>query len=440
MNVSGDFFRVLRSRIDLAVLALRGKVPKAAYSADALHRTRTELARVQAQNLRLTKALARALGGSVSEPPSAPRSRAGQAQVPFVAFPCASDDAYPRRTATSAKAKKSASALNDKICFCMPEPLLEVARQEEFVVVDVGAQMLESADHVYSSLVAAIGGRIVGFEPLTEERNKRLSAETSVTILPEAIGLGDKGLLRTTRFNPASSLFVPNQKELAVFHALPEMLEVVDESPISTKCLDDIAEAADCRFLKIDVQGGELDVLRGAGHVLGKTLALFVEVEFLDIYEKQPLFCDVDRFLKERGFELIDLLEPGYGSYRASPDVRLRSRLLWADALYVRRLDSKVDWTEAQLLQLACVAHFIGNKFDYAHHVINACDERFGTQYSPIYRASLREAIKREDNGSCHGSYWRRACEKGIRSVRRLLTMRQRESDRPSQGAKPYRA
>jgi FkbM family methyltransferase len=60
-------------------------------------------------------------------------------------------------------------------------------------------------------------------------------------------------------------------------------------------------------FIKLDTQGSELDILRGAERTLADPLlAIQVEVEFTPLYEDQPLFADVATFLRSHGFESID--------------------------------------------------------------------------------------------------------------------------------------
>jgi hypothetical protein len=56
--------------------------------------------------------------------------------------------------------------------------------------------------------------------------------------------------------------------------------------------------------LKLDTQGSELGVLEGAQQALGDVRVLEIEVELNPIYAGQPLFGDVDHFLRDRGFVL----------------------------------------------------------------------------------------------------------------------------------------
>jgi hypothetical protein len=59
------------------------------------------------------------------------------------------------------------------------------------------------------------------------------------------------------------------------------------------------------RLLKIDVQGFELEVLRGAGESLALVDQVFVECSFVELYDGQPLADEVICFLKARGLRLV---------------------------------------------------------------------------------------------------------------------------------------
>lgn len=60
-------------------------------------------------------------------------------------------------------------------------------------------------------------------------------------------------------------------------------------------------------FIKVDVQGYELEALRGAELVLEHSLAVESELSFVELYEGQPLFADVVVWLREAGFVLIGM-------------------------------------------------------------------------------------------------------------------------------------
>lgn len=74
-------------------------------------------------------------------------------------------------------------------------------------------------------------------------------------------------------------------------------------------------------YLSMDVQGAELDVLRGAEHFLRGVESVYAEVNTDEVYEGCPLFEEVSDWLAERGFE------------RKATAMTPHN---WGDALYMR--------------------------------------------------------------------------------------------------------
>ncbi|MEP5034069.1 MAG: FkbM family methyltransferase [Parasphingorhabdus sp.] len=78
------------------------------------------------------------------------------------------------------------------------------------------------------------------------------------------------------------------------------------ELQLKTRTLDDVAaehlEPVDNVFLKIDVQGAELQVLQGASALLERTGLVQLETAMLQYNEGAPLLPDVVAFMAERGF------------------------------------------------------------------------------------------------------------------------------------------
>jgi FkbM family methyltransferase len=89
---------------------------------------------------------------------------------------------------------------------------------------------------------------------------------------------------------------------------------------------DHIAPNIRIGLLKVDVQGYELEVLRGATRTLDQTEALLIEINYTPHYEGAAGFEEVHEFLRAAGFLL-------YGVSAPYVDDR---RPLWADAMCVR--------------------------------------------------------------------------------------------------------
>lgn len=62
-------------------------------------------------------------------------------------------------------------------------------------------------------------------------------------------------------------------------------------------------------LLKIDAQGYELEILKGASAILPNFEAVLLEVSTIEINKGAPLLHDVVAFMKDRGFVVYDTLE-----------------------------------------------------------------------------------------------------------------------------------
>ncbi|BAQ64275.1 FkbM family methyltransferase [Geminocystis sp. NIES-3709] len=179
-------------------------------------------------------------------------------------------------------------------------------------------------------------------------------------------------ILYVTKGVDCTSLYVPNESYLSRFSVLNNHIKLDFSIEIETTTLDDFCQEKNIQnidFLYLDIQGAELNVLQGAKNILSRSiLGIQLEVEFASLYQKQPLFSDVDRALKNEQFSLFDLMtdhpmcrrprsiSPIYSSKKIG-------QLLWADALYLR--DPLLENTPSfcqnyeQILKLACIADIL---------------------------------------------------------------------------------
>jgi hypothetical protein len=153
---------------------------------------------------------------------------------------------------------------------------------------------------------------------------------------------------------------------------------------VETVALDDLLDEglfSSIDFVKIDIQGAELDAFVGGRRTLGAALALLTEVEFVPMYEDQPLFGDVDRELRDQGFMFHKFI--GMEGRTLRPVVFPggpgdSSWNLWSDAMFVRDLSRWGDLDARSLAKLALLALVYGSP-DVTYRCLKLCDERLGT-------------------------------------------------------------
>jgi len=213
------------------------------------------------------------------------------------------------------------------------------AREIPFVVVDCGARQFSIDPNVSEAFPRVV---IIGFEADAEEcaRLNRLY-EGRCKFFPVAVGdrQGKRNLF-VTRSPECSSFLRPNTDFLSRFTEGEAAAEVVETTLVPIVSLDQYLPEMGIThidLLKLDVQGAELDILRGSrGFLQSDVLAIHVEVEFSEMYQGQPLFADVDAYIRDFQFTLFDLSRVRYRRKTLPPKMDTRAQLLWGDALYFR--------------------------------------------------------------------------------------------------------
>jgi len=288
----------------------------------------------------------------------------------------------------------------------LAEAIADVLGKHVTTVLDVGARWgMDDAWYRIRPLA-----KLVGFEPDPDEcgrlnRQVRQRGETHHYYVPKALGShSGPATLYLTKEPACSSLYRPDQRLPERFPAL-EVIRLIDQRQVMLTTLEAWAAAEmvdEIAFVKLDTQGAELDILRGAGPLLDSCLGVEVEVEFNPIYAGQPLFADVDAYLRGRGFSLWRLSNMAH--YSGHPGSTLRrqehvfydhtsgthaagsGRLTWANAIYFR--DPREERTVLDGRQLLLLAAL----FDAAGEADAAgmCLDHAGSQGTALKQAAER--------------------------------------------------
>lgn len=182
--------------------------------------------------------------------------------------------------------------------------------------------------------------RFLTFEP--DQRSLETHADDGpFQMLALSTALGDEKGRKTLYLTAgpfASSLYPPNEAVLRDFGPWPWHESAgIDEVPMDRldACLADRPEWTP-DFIKTDVEGADLDVLKGSQTALAGVLGLQVEVAFVERNVGAPLFADIDIFLRARGFTLVQLIREHWVRANKVFGPGSRPQLIWADAIYFR--------------------------------------------------------------------------------------------------------
>jgi FkbM family methyltransferase len=243
-----------------------------------------------------------------------------------------------------------------------------LAPQRPTAIVDVGANPIDG-DPPYKAMLAAGLCDVTGFEPqaaaLAKLQQKKGPRER---YLPYALGDGTTQTLHICEQDGLTSLLVPDPAHLALFNLFPIWGTVKERIPVTTHRLDDIAEIAELDFLKMDVQGGEREVLTHGRTRLKNAVAVQTEVSFVPLYENQPPFGEIDLLMRELGF--LPHCVTGTKIWPISPMVvgekpnRGIRQLLETDMVYVRDFSRPENMSAEQWKHLALVAHHCYGSYD----------------------------------------------------------------------------
>lgn len=195
-------------------------------------------------------------------------------------------------------------------------------------VLDVGANV-GNFTQMISTVLKKIN--IYAFEPLAgcyTDFIKNTEHLKNAKVFNCALGDKDsESNIYHNEFSPSSSLLKMKQLHKDIF---PQTKNFISEK-INTRALDSFGNEivwAPKILLKIDVQGYELNVLKGAINSLGKIDIIICEVLFVELYENQARFDDIYKFLIERNFSYK-------GNFDQVADNKT-GRIIYADAIFVK--------------------------------------------------------------------------------------------------------
>ena len=261
-----------------------------------------------------------------------------------------------------------------------------------FTILEIGALPLGGEPERFHQLVDLFpGSQIIGFE-VDESLCNRLNDDAKEGFKFHPVALGEKNEelpFYETAHSMCCSLYKPNEKLLEKYNAL-EVVKLEKVSSLKTRSLDSFTlenELSNIDFIKIDIQGAELDVFKGGVSTLENVVAIVSEVEFISLYENQPLFGDVCQFLAEKQFMFHHFL--GYAGRTLKPitlnnNPNFMSQQMWSDAFYLKDVLEMETLSNDKLLKMA-VLSCLYDSVDVGFQCLKIFDLKNGTELQKKY-------------------------------------------------------
>ncbi|MBW6391407.1 FkbM family methyltransferase [Billgrantia antri] len=253
-------------------------------------------------------------------------------------------------------------------------------------VVDVGANPIDGAPP-YADLLKRGLVKLVGFEPQKDALQKLQAMKgPNETYLPHAVGTGEKAKLYLCQASGMTSTLKPNNEVLDYFQGYPLWGKVKAVEEIDTVRLDDVSEIDKIDWLKIDIQGGELNVFKNAENKLKNALVIQTEVNFIQLYEGQPLFAEIDQWMRAHGFMLHTLLEQRvrlYAPMKINGGIHQGiNQLTTADAVYIKDINKLDGVSEEGVKKLAFIMHEAYGSYDLSLSLLKRLRNDYGKSYA----------------------------------------------------------
>jgi FkbM family methyltransferase len=211
-------------------------------------------------------------------------------------------------------------------------------KKNPIVLIDVGSSGGLKAN--WKSVDTCL--TVIGFEPdrrafdALSTKNSSTQLKYLNTALSEHAGVVDFYL---TKKQQLSSVFRSMHKFLDRYPN-SDRFDIIEVVKIDVDSMYNQLRSAGINyvdFIKLDTQGSELLILKGAKDFLvDSVFGIETEVEFSQIYEGQPVFADVDSFLRGLGFELFDLAPCYWVRKEWDFSRKTKGQAIFGDVLYLK--------------------------------------------------------------------------------------------------------
>ena len=176
-------------------------------------------------------------------------------------------------------------------------------------VFDVGANLGQFHDLIRDEV--GFAGPIVSFEPVKQYADglrMRASAEKRWSVFSCALGASEATAVINVTKSPGLNSFLAPRRDVVEGFWQDDSIDRPEK--VAIKRLDDLFEGLQRElgfttpYLKLDTQGFDLEVLKGAAASVHRFAAMQTEISIRPIYEGAPTHAEIEAHLSGAGFEL----------------------------------------------------------------------------------------------------------------------------------------
>lgn len=268
-------------------------------------------------------------------------------------------------------------------------------------VLDVGANPLDKP--LYTDLVETKLCNLFGFEPQKDAFDALVASKAdNETYFNVAVGQQKTQTLHICKHSGFTSLYKPDLDAAEIFPGFVNQMAVQQTFELSPVELDRVDGLPSQDMLKIDVQGAEKQIIQTGPKTLLDCVAIVIECRFARLYQGEPMFGEVDAFLRDRGYVMHKFIAPKSACLTSSYLNKLRPRMVGSqlvdgDVVYIKDITALHSFSNDQLKHLALFADGAFNSIDLVIYLLDELVARDCITPDDVdaYFAKLPDQVKR---------------------------------------------
>lgn len=207
--------------------------------------------------------------------------------------------------------------------------------------------------------------------------------------------------------------------------------EIVKTIEVESVSLDDWASregVTGVDYLKVDVEGAELELMQSSPRIMDGVLGVSVDVIFHADWIGAPTFADVDRWLVSQGYALFDVTDVKRNCQYDTPisvpfnHPNLKGQIACANAIYFRDplIENARPMAPEAMLKLAVIAE-VQEQPEFAFELLRAVGRAANERFPPDVIAAIDAEAAAEYRAMLDGAEFAQRRNRLVKAIRRFV-------------------